>query len=315
VSAWVPASKGEILQPKSSIARSLLGLILGAAACSGDPATPSPGSAGSTQAGSPSVAGASGTGGSSGSAGAASAGASGSAGAAGGVPSTGGAAMAGAAGSSAAGTGGTGGTGGAVGLSGTVKIMVLGSSNELGTCWRALLWKGLQSAGIMNFDMVGGVTDGPDCDVPGYDKDLQAQSGIIISNLMASQFAGWFSAHPPEIVLMHFGGADLLANMPIDGVLKGYTLALEQLRLVNPSARLMIAQHTPEGKDSVVELNADIVTWAAMHTTAASPITVIDLYTGLDPVNDFSDGVHLNVSGSQKVADRFFAALKPLFKP
>jgi len=40
----------------------------------------------------------------------------------------------------------------------------------------------------------------------------------------------------------------------------------------------------------------------------------VDLYTGILP-SDQSDGVHLNLSGSQKVADRFYAALKPFFKP
>jgi hypothetical protein len=193
---------------------------------------------------------------------------------------------------------------------------VLGSSNELITCWRALLWQKLETANIKNFDFVGGVTSGPDnCGVTGYDKDLQAESGIIISNLAASDFAGWFNAHPPQVILMHFGGADLLMNMPIDGVIKGYSLALAQARLVNPAVRLLIAQHTPEGKDTVVTLNADIVTWAAQNTTAASPITVVDLYTGLDPVNDFSDGVHLNLSGSEKVASRWFTALQPILKP
>ena len=191
--------------------------------------------------------------------------------------------------------------------------MVLGSSNELITCWRALLWQKLHAAQITNFDFVGGVSDGPDCGVPGYDKDLQAQSGLIVSNLTASQFSAWFSAHPPQIILMHFGGADLLANMPIDGVLKGYSLALAQARLVNPQVRLLIAQHTPQsGQATVLQLNADIPAWAMQNGTAASPITVVDLYTGLDPTNDFSDGVHLNASGSEKVASRWFSALLPL---
>ena len=200
--------------------------------------------------------------------------------------------------------------------------MVLGSSNELGTCWRAFLWQKLHAAEIDNFDFVGGVTSGPDCNVPDYDKDLQAMSGIIISDLPASTYAGWFQAHPPQIILMHFGGADLLSNKPIDGVLKAYSLALAQARLENPEVRLLIGQHTPQGgvdctkcKSDVLELNADIVTWAAQNSTAQSPVTPVDLYTGIDPVADLSDGTHLNSSGSTKVADKWFAALSPLFKP
>ena len=218
------------------------------------------------------------------------------------------------------GSAGSGGTGG--GLTGTVKIMVVGSSNELGTCWRALLWQKLHAAEITNFDFVGGVTSGPECGVMGYDKDVQAQNGIIISDLQASTYAGWFQAHPPEIILMHFGGADLLSNKPIDGVMKAYSLALTQARIVNPRVRLLIGEHTPQGganctkcKVDVLELNADIAAWAPQNSTPESPVTAIDLYTGIDVANDLSDGTHLNLSGSNKVADKWFAVLKPLFKP
>ncbi|HEY3669210.1 MAG TPA: hypothetical protein VGL19_24595 [Polyangiaceae bacterium] len=308
----------------------VLGLLLPLGACSGTASDNAGAQAGATGAGGSSgAAGALSSAGALSAAGAAptagSAGARAAGGAATGGDSTGGASSAGAsAGGAAGGAGGSSGSAGSAGSTGgsgpafpgIVKVMVLGSSNELITCWRALLWQKLQTANLKNFDFVGGVTSGPDnCGVNNYDKDLQAESGIIISNLTAAQFAGWFTAHPPQVILMHFGGADLLNNMPIDGVLKGYSLALAQARMVSPAVRLLIAQHTPEGKDTVVTLNADIVTWAMQNTTAASPITVVDLYTGLDPVSDFSDGVHLNLSGSEKVATRFFTALSPILKP
>lgn len=198
--------------------------------------------------------------------------------------------------------------------------MVLGSSNELQTCWRALFWQKLKAASIESFDMVGGVTEGPDCGVAGYDKDLQAQSGIIVTNLTAQQFAGWYTAHPPDAVLAHFGGADLLQNMPLDGVMQGFELALQQARQVNPQVRFLLAQHTPmssagcnDCEHTVPELNQRIASWATQRSTATSPVIPIDLATGVDPATDTSDGVHLNMSGSAKVADRFFAAIAPFF--
>lgn len=229
-----------------------------------------------------------------------------------------------------AGTGGVGVTGGAGGasggagpvLTGTVPMMVLGSSNELGTCWRAFLWQKLHAAGITSFDFVGGVTSGPDCGVPDYDKDLQAKSGIIISDLKASDYAGWFQAHPPRVILMHFGGADLLSNKPIDGVMKAYELALAQARLVNPKVYLLIGEHTPQGgancskcSSDVMDLNARIAAWAPLQSTADSPVIAVDLFTGVDAATDTSDGTHLNESGSSKVASKWFEVLKPLFEP
>ncbi|HVZ71722.1 MAG TPA: hypothetical protein VHJ20_05045 [Polyangia bacterium] len=199
-------------------------------------------------------------------------------------------------------------------FSGTVKIMVIGSSNEIGTCWRADLWKELQDANIKNVDFVGQMSTGPDCGVPGYDKDLQAMNGMIVTGVPASTYAGWFKAHTPDIILQHFGGADILADKPVDGVMAAYALVLEQARLANPNVILLIAQHTPEGKDAIVTLNADIATFATQKNTAQSPVVAVDLYTGMLP-SDFSDGVHLNLVGAQKVADRWYAALTPFLKP
>jgi hypothetical protein len=204
---------------------------------------------------------------------------------------------------------------GIVPFTGIAKIMVVGSSNELGTCWRAYLWQDLHNGGIFNFHFVGQQMGGPSCTVVGWnDTAVQAMSGIIITNIPASTYLGWFQANPPDIILMHFGGADILANMPVDGVMKAYATALGQARIVNPKVVLLIAQHTPEGKPAIVTLDADIAAWAPTVSTAQSPVIAVDLYTGLLP-SDFSDGVHLNQAGSQIVADRWYAALKPFFQP
>jgi hypothetical protein len=200
-------------------------------------------------------------------------------------------------------------------LMGIVKIMVVGSSNETGTCWRAFLWQQLHMNGITNFHFVGQQMGGPNCGIMGWNETaLQAMGGIMITGIPASTYLGWFMANPPDIILMHFGGADLLANKPIDGVMKAYATALAQARIVNPKVILLIAQHTPEGKPAIVTLNAAIAAWAPQVNTPQSPVIAVDLYTGILP-SDQSDGVHLNAAGSQKVADRWFTALKPFFKP
>ena len=97
------------------------------------------------------------------------------------------------------------------GVAGAVlaKIMVLGSSNETGTCWRAFLWQKLRAAGIMSFDFVGRTNTGPDCGVAGYDKDLEAAPVTIITGFSANDFAVRFKANPPDMVLVHVGGADV----------------------------------------------------------------------------------------------------------
>jgi hypothetical protein len=305
----------------------LIGLLvlLPLEACSsGTPSSRTSGGAGAT--GAAGNAGRAGATGAAGTAGGGTTGASGDSGAAGGSGTTGAAGTTGVAGAT-----GAAGTTGAAGSSSpdastdsgvpivpfpsaqTVKMMVVGSSNEIGTCWRAYLWQELHTNAITNFDFVGQQSGGPSCTVMGWnDTQLQAMSGIIITNISTNSYLSWFMANPPDVILMHFGGADLLSGMPIDGVMKSYGRALDAARMVNPKVVLLIAEHTPEGKDTVPTLNADIAAWAPTVSTTQSPVIAVDLYTGMLP-SDFSDGVHLNQQGSMKVADRWYKALAPFF--
>jgi hypothetical protein len=198
----------------------------------------------------------------------------------------------------------------------TAKIMVLGSSNETGTCWRAFLWQKLRAAGVMNFDLVGRTTTGPDCGVAGYDKDLEAAPGTIITGFSASDFAVRFKANPPDVVLVHVGGADARDGIAIPKILAAYTLAVEQARAVNPHVVFFVGEHTPQQPmTGIRELNAAIPGWATQTATPDSPVSAVDLFTGIVSSTDQSDGTHLNEAGSQKVADWFLAGLLPLFRP
>jgi acyl-CoA thioesterase-1 len=201
-------------------------------------------------------------------------------------------------------------------LTGVVPIMVLGSSNETGTCWRAFLWQKLRAAGVTSFDFVGRTSVGPDCGVPGYDKDVEAAPGTIITGFSANDFAVRFKAHPPRIVLVHVGGADARDGVPIPKILAAYTLAVEQARAVEPHVMFFVAQHTPQQPPTgIQELNAAIPGWARQISTPDAPVAAVDLYTGIVPATDQSDGTHLNVAGSQKVAQWWLDVLLPLFKP
>jgi hypothetical protein len=202
-------------------------------------------------------------------------------------------------------------------LVGNVKIMVLGSSNELGSCWRAYLWQKLHAAGITNFDFVGSIKADPGCGVPDYDTNLEAHDGWIIEDLSVNDWVTIFKANPPDIVLEHNGGADLLAGHPYANVIKAYTLGVTAARMVNPRVIYLAAQHTPQMPDNadVMMLNAAMVPWAAGITTAESPVALVDLFTGINMQTDMSDGVHLNDMGSEIVSDRWFAALAPILKP
>jgi lysophospholipase L1-like esterase len=126
---------------------------------------------------------------------------------------------------------------------------------------------------------------------------------------------------------MHLGTNDVWVHdtMLPATILAAYTKVVAAARVENPSVRFLVAQIIPMNPRDpnpscdgcaarVTALNAKIPAWAAENSTEASPITVVDQWTGFDVVADTYDGVHPNGSGSAKMAARWFAALEPLFQ-
>lgn len=59
-------------------------------------------------------------------------------------------------------------------------------------------------------------------------------------------------------------------------------------------------------------LNNAIPSWASGLSTSASPIYVVDQWTGFVTSTDTSDGVHPNDAGIIKVADKWYPTLSGL---
>ncbi|WP_433206771.1 cellulose binding domain-containing protein [Dactylosporangium sp. CS-047395] len=197
-----------------------------------------------------------------------------------------------------------------------VRIMPLGDSiTGSPGCWRALLWQQLQAGGYTNIDFVG--TQAPQgCAVP-YDGDGEGHGGALVTAVAdQNQLVGWLAATHPDVVLMHFGTNDVWSNRSTDTILAAYSKLVDQMRASNPAMRILVAQiipmnpsTCPECAQRVVALNAAIPGWAAARTTAASPIVVVDQWTGFNTATDTGDGVHPNDAGNQKMAARWYPAL------
>ena len=197
-----------------------------------------------------------------------------------------------------------------------VRIMPLGDSITGNPgCWRALLWNDLQSTGHTNIDFVG--TQPPQgCGVP-YDGDGEGHGGALVTAVAdQNQLPAWLSASRPDVVLMHFGTNDVWSNRSVDTILAAYSKLVDQMRASNPAMRILVAQIIPMNPSScgecaqrVVALNAAIPGWAAARTTAASPVIVVDQWTGFSTATDTGDGVHPNASGDRKMADRWLPAV------
>ncbi|KUL41719.1 cellulose binding domain-containing protein [Actinoplanes awajinensis] len=193
------------------------------------------------------------------------------------------------------------------------KIMALGDSiTGSPGCWRALLWQKLPAEQV---DFVG-TLPGQGCGFA-YDGENEGHGGYLVTNVASqNQLVGWLAATGPDVVLMHFGTNDVWSNLPTATILSAYTTLVGQMRAANPAMKILVAQIIPmnpstcaECAQRVVTLNAAIPAWAAGLTTTASPITVVDQWTGFDTATDTYDGVHPNDAGNVKIANRWYPAL------
>lgn len=196
------------------------------------------------------------------------------------------------------------------------RIMPLGDSiTGSPGCWRALLWNELQRGGFTDVDMVG-TLPAQGCGVP-YDGDNEGHGGILATNMAnANQLPPWLAATSPDVVMMHLGTNDVWSGRTNQQLLGAFTTLVNQMRSQNPSMKILVAQIIPMDARAcaacgqrVVDFNAAIPAWAAGLSTAQSPITVVDQWTGFDTTTDTGDGVHPNDAGIRKISERWYPAL------
>lgn len=197
-----------------------------------------------------------------------------------------------------------------------VRVMPLGDSiTGSPGCWRAVLWNRLQSTGYTDVDFVG--TLGPQgCGVT-YDGDNEGHGGYLATNIANQNLLpGWLAATHPDVVLMHLGTNDVWSNIAPATILAAYSKLVDQMRAANPATTVLVAKiipmnpaSCPECGQRTVALNAAVDGWAAGKTTTASPIVVVDQWTGFSTATDTYDGVHPNAAGDQKMSDRWYPAL------
>lgn len=200
-----------------------------------------------------------------------------------------------------------------------VRVMPLGDSiTGSPGCWRALLWNRLRSNGYTDVDFVG-TLPAQNCGVA-YDGDNEGHGGYLATNIANQNLLpGWLSATRPDVVMMHLGTNDVWNNLSASTILAAYSRLVDQMRASNPDMKILVAKILPmnpsgcgECAQRVVTLNNAIPGWASGKSTARSPITVVDQWSGFSTAADTSDGVHPDDSGIQKISDRWYPALAPL---
>jgi lysophospholipase L1-like esterase len=118
-------------------------------------------------------------------------------------------------------------------------------------------------------------------------------------------------------VLIHAGHNHFADQKPLPGILRATESMIANARKANPKATVLLAQVITSGKlpkySYLPDLNRELAKLAAQLDRPEQRVLLVDQASGFDWKTDsVADLVHPNAQGAQKMADRWFQALKPL---
>ncbi|MEM6731523.1 MAG: SGNH/GDSL hydrolase family protein [Myxococcota bacterium] len=198
------------------------------------------------------------------------------------------------------------------------RILPLGDSITEGVPhhYRFALSQRLQTAGV-SFDFVGSVNSDAANYGTGWDQDHEGHDGWGTVDVIA-ELPTWLNGYDADVALVHLGTNDVLAVAANEFTwadsIGNLGAIIDALRQDNPAIQIYLAQILPmleEGTPDpgVAEWNQRVATLAGQRTTAASPITVVDMNTGFGAGDLEGDGIHPNQAGGEKMAGVWATAL------
>ncbi|WP_414664424.1 SGNH/GDSL hydrolase family protein [Horticoccus sp. 23ND18S-11] len=134
---------------------------------------------------------------------------------------------------------------------------------------------------------------------------------------VAATVPAHFARTPAEIVLVHGGHNHFVEEKPVPGIVAATERLIAALRAINPRVIVLVAQVIPSGKlpkyAYIPDLNAELARLTARLHTAAQPVVLVDQASSFDWRSDtVADLVHPNAAGAEKMAQRWFEALRPI---
>jgi acyl-CoA thioesterase I len=157
--------------------------------------------------------------------------------------------------------------------------------------------------------------------VPDFDLQHQSYWGWCVEDVTAvlpsalAMLAAPQVDRLPDIVLVHLGTNDIVQDSQAPSLIRtDLENLVKALRAANPAIHVLLAQLIPNQGNAaqIGTLNQQIASLATQLNTTASPVTAVDQSAGFDPIADLHDGLHPDESGEQKMAAKWWTALKPL---
>lgn len=221
--------------------------------------------------------------------------------------------------------------------SNVIRIMPLGDSVTGGskstTSYRYFLSRSLRKDGYSDVSFVGslnGVTDGNEPPDPVWESRHEGHPGWTAADIVngsdehrdwmrgkLSGSGGWGRVYRPDIALVDLGLNDLSRGFGPKLAASNVAKVIDALRSANPHIAIALAEVTPEwnnepGYDQIPQLNDLLRLLALRKTTYQSPITIVDLFDGMDVNVDLIDGVHPTDAGHQKIAEAWLPVVESL---
>ncbi len=194
-----------------------------------------------------------------------------------------------------------------------IRILAVGDSITQGgktfVTYRLPLDQKLRATGL-NYVFVGSQqSDGPNGPLwhEGYGgRNAEFLAGIMPQKLKQAK---------PDIILLHCGHNHSAEEKPVPGIIAAERTIIEAARKQNPKVVILLALVIPSGKlpkyGYIPELNQSEVLLARELHRPDAPVMIVDQFTGFDPQKDtILDKVHPNAQGAEKMATKWFTALK-----
>lgn len=182
--------------------------------------------------------------------------------------------------------------------------------------YRYWLWHSLVNAGY-NVDFVGtqyGVADGEPANSD-FDQDHEGHPGWTSQDAL-NNVDGVIAATQPDIVLLDFGGNDIIEGIDLQTTKANLEAIIERFRAANPNVVVLVAEPTPwvttdpNERRQMSLLKGVVNTVAKEEKMAGANVLKVNLFGGFNPIRDTKDGTHPDINGEQKIAKKYFKMLR-----
>ena len=178
--------------------------------------------------------------------------------------------------------------------------MELGDSITARTDFRQPLARKLAAAGC-TVQSVGSVKLDP------TDSANEGHGGLRADQI-ADGTRAWVAAAKPDIVLVHVGTNDFYQSQDVASTVVDTRRIVSEIQAAAPKAQTYVARIIPGGG---IETQTQALGAEVALLDNGSSVHVVDQFSDVRPSTDTVDGAHPTAALGEKMAERWFNAIRP----